>query len=104
MLRLGDVLFNFGNCNLCPFAAVQANPRPVVLSKSQYGGNGGHGNNAAGQDGLADQSIQQGGLAPLELPHARDVEAALGNTFCGGAGIVPDLVVVKLLGQTGNVE
>jgi len=91
VLLLGDVRRQRARVAVLPVPLAEADPRGDALAETHDGDGGGDGHDPHRQDGVADERVDQGGFPPLELAHARDVEAPLAEPLRHGRGLAREL-------------
>ena len=74
------------------------------VAKPNHGRHRRDGNKPGRNNCVADQSVEQGGFASLELTDTRYIEPSFGNSRCELARFVGNRLSSKLLRQIGKTQ
>ena len=90
--------------NIGPAVGLKAYPRTAVVAMANHRRHGGDRHDTRGKNGSANQGIDPGRFATLELTNKRDIEPALRDSLGHGASIAGGVLRAKLVGDRSEPQ
>jgi len=103
VLAFGDVLRNVRERDW-PHRAVGLGHPHALRTPNQVSGDGGEGQEAAGEDIASGKGVEEGGFASLELTQDRHRELPSREGACGRRNLGPDLGLIYRLGDLAELR
>ena len=100
----GHVFLQVGHGNVPPGAVPHANPRVKFVAEPNHGRHRRDRNKPGRNNFVADQSVEQGGFASLELADTGYIETSFGNPRCEVTRFFGDRLSPKFLSQVGKPQ